>query len=519
MNDYKDDVPSVSPEVTFIDDLVLNIENGKMVLPEFQRPYVWKKNDIRDLFDSIYKGYPIGSVLLWDGGGKDIPYIESIGGRYIGQSVGDKYYIVDGQQRLTTLFCCLSDDIDDDDGKWDLYFNLNEEEFTHSINKNASKGCYLSIRSIRKTTSFLKEARRIIEETGDDKLVEKAEFLADRIRKYKMAIIKLDGGTLSEVVEVFSRLNSLGKNIKQQDLIYALTYSGSDKNRVNDFINKVKECFANYIEVEKSSGDIYLQLIKTAIGLEVYDKDRNKIVERLKYIDENEPYKLDDIIKSLDRTLNYLVNVLSINSISLLPYTHQLFMVFHYFHSGEEFNSIEVMKYWLFIVSVFRIGSASPSKREEVIDFFKLGMQKNNMSRQLENILSAEVIPQLTGDYTAGSASGKTVSIILNNYYSSVFCERGINANINDFSVFPPKNMFGHKYSRLGGKIFYTKNHAVDVNDYVFDIIDEHIPTDAFLNSDLNRDEIIFRREKIIQRIYTDFTQDILLKLQKIYLI
>lgn len=49
----------------------------------------------------------------------------------------------------------------------------------------------------------------------------------------------------------FSRLNSLGKNIKQQDLIYALTYSGSDKNRVNDFINKVKECFANYIEVEK----------------------------------------------------------------------------------------------------------------------------------------------------------------------------------------------------------------------------------------------------------------------------
>lgn len=79
------------------------------------------------------------------------------------------------------------------------------------------------------------------------------------------------------------------------------------------------------------------------------------------------------------------------------------------------------------------------------------------MSRQLENILSAEVIPQLTGDYTAGSASGKTVSIILNNYYSSVFCERGINANINDFSVFPPKNMFGHKYSRLGGKIFYTK--------------------------------------------------------------
>lgn len=150
-----------------------------------------EENDIRDLFDSIYKGYPIGSVLLWDGGGKDIPYIESIGGRYIGQSVGDKYYIVDGQQRLTTLFCCLSDDIDDDDGKWDLYFNLNEEEFTHSINKNASKGCYLSIRSIRKTTSFLKEARRIIEETGDDKLVEKLSFWQIELENIKWPLSNL----------------------------------------------------------------------------------------------------------------------------------------------------------------------------------------------------------------------------------------------------------------------------------------------------------------------------------------
>lgn len=512
-------IPSVSPEVTFIDDLVSNIEMGRVVLPEFQRPYVWKKDDIKNLFDSIYKGYPIGSILLWDGGGKDIPFLDNMGGHRIPKVSGEKYYIVDGQQRLTTLFCCLSDDLFDDDGKWDLYFNLKNDTFTHSVKKDGGSQHHISIRSIRKTTSFLKEARRILDESGDDYLVEKAEYLADRIRKYKMAVIKLDGGSLEEVVEVFSRLNSLGKNIGQQDLVYALTYTSDSSSRVNYFINEVRDCFSKYVEDEKNNNEVYLQLIKTAIGFEIYDKDRNRLVEKLKDIDKNERYRLDEIISSLERTLFYVVNVLGINKISLFPYTNQLFMIFHYFHTGHKTSTLDNLSNWFFLISIFGLGRASPSKVEKIILFFKDGLKKHELNSQLSEALNAEGIPKLGYKYSAGSASGKTTSIILNNYLSNVIGRNHDIFSISDHSIFPPKNTFKSLFNdRLGGKTFFTRNKESDPNDVIYNEIEKIIPTDSIINENMSKDDIVQKREMIITEIYEQFCEQIMSKLRIDYL-
>ncbi|BEO55076.1 hypothetical protein SMQE22_02220 [Serratia marcescens] len=512
-------IPSVSPEVTFIDDLVSNIEMGRVVLPEFQRPYVWRREDIKNLFDSIYKGYPIGSILLWDGGGKDIPFLNNMGGRLIPKVMGEKYYIVDGQQRLTTLFCCLSDELLDDDGKWDLYFNLKNDTFTYSVKKDGGSQHHISIRSIRKTTSFLKEARRILEESGDDSLVEKAEYLADKIRKYKMAVIKLDGGSLEEVVEVFSRLNSLGKNIGQQDLVYALTYTGDSSSRVNYFINEVRDCFYKYVEDEKNNNEIYLQLIKTAIGFEIYDKDRNRLVERLKDIDKNERYKLDEIISSLERTLSYVVNVLGINKISLFPYTNQLFMIFHYFHTGHKTSTLENLSNWFFLISIFGLGRASPSKVEKIILFFKNGLKKEELNQQLYEALNVDSIPKLGYKYSASSASGKTTSIILNKYLSNVIGCGEDGFSISDYSVFPPKNMFKSFFNdRLGGKNFYLRNKVIDPDDVIYNKIEGIIPNESIIAEGMGKDDIVMERERVITEIYEQFGEQVMSKLRKDYL-
>lgn len=519
MNNNKSEIPSVSPEVTFIDDLVASIESGKIVLPEFQRPYVWKKEDIISLFDSIYKGYPIGSVLLWDGGGKDIPFVKGIGGRDIARSVGERYYIVDGQQRLTTLFCCLSDDSFDADGKWDLFFDLKEDKFTHSNKKNSNRQHYISIRSIRKTTSFLKEARRILNESGEDSLVEKAEFLADKIRKYKMAVIKLDGGSLEEVVEVFSRLNSKGKNIGQQDLVYALTYTGDENNRINDFINEVKKCFSMYIEDEKNNSEIYLQLIKTAIGFEIYNKDQSRLVERLKYIDANERYELDNIIESLNKTLSYVVDVLGINKISLFPYTNQLFMLFHYFHSGYKNNPVNNLSNWFFLISIFELGRVSPSKVEQMINFFKHGLKKEYLDGKLLSALNQNDVPRLPLKYTARSASGKNIAIILRNHVSLEFKKDNNNFSIIDYSVFPPNNLFkSFANNAIGGKSFFQKNHQLDPDNSIFYNIDKIIPTQSFIASELSNEKIVCEREKLIEKIYYKFCNTVLSELKREYL-
>lgn len=517
MNKNKSEIPSVSPEVTFIDDMVTTIENGKFVLPEFQRPYVWKKEDIIFLFDSIYKGYPIGSILLWDGGGNNIAFMKEIGGRSI-RDGGEKYYIIDGQQRLTTLFCCLNDDGHLINDKWTVYFDLKNEIFTHSIPSGASPGHFIALRSIRKTTSFIKEARRILEQTDNDLFVERAEILADKIRKYKMAVIKLDGGSLNEIVEVFSRLNSLGKNISQQDLVFALTYTGDGSSRVNSFINEVKKCFIKH-ELDENNDDIYLQLIKTAIGFEVYDKDWTKLVSRLKLIDETERDKLDKIIVALEKTLEYLVNDLGVKKISLLPYTTLLFMVFHFFHSNGSINDLSNLRRWFFFISIFGLGKNSPSKVEAMIGFFKSGLKKEYLNGVLlEALSSPKGIPVFPNKFSAGSASGKAIYLILSSHFSSLIFSKESSKNVSNLGVYPPKNIFSSNSAynkRLGQKIFFTRPKNED--DYVYSIIEDYLPTEIFYNTNLSQDEIISLREQVIMRVYNEFSSEIYSGLQESY--
>jgi uncharacterized protein with ParB-like and HNH nuclease domain len=81
--------------------IIEDIEMGEIGLPELQRPFVWHNTKIRDLFDSMYKGFPVGYLLFWANGIGDIH-------RHIGVNGKQKYprlLIVDGQQRIEGKTC------------------------------------------------------------------------------------------------------------------------------------------------------------------------------------------------------------------------------------------------------------------------------------------------------------------------------------------------------------------------------------------------------------------------------
>lgn len=86
-----------------LNSLIKFIELGEIGLPDIQRPFVWENAKIRDLFDSMYQGYPVGYLLCWQNGLADTP-------RTIGTDAKQKppcLLIVDGQQRLTTLYAVI----------------------------------------------------------------------------------------------------------------------------------------------------------------------------------------------------------------------------------------------------------------------------------------------------------------------------------------------------------------------------------------------------------------------------
>src|ERR1700757_3405095 len=83
--------------------LVEDIDIGEIGLPDIQRPFVWTPAKVRDLFDSMYKGFPVGYFLFWANGLAN-------GARQIGTDAKQKVsrlLIVDGQQRLTSLYAVV----------------------------------------------------------------------------------------------------------------------------------------------------------------------------------------------------------------------------------------------------------------------------------------------------------------------------------------------------------------------------------------------------------------------------
>src|SRR3954463_6450227 len=85
-------------------DLITDIRRGEIALPDLQRPYVWEPAKARELFDSMYRGFPVGYLLFWATGAE-------AGARKIGETTKEaapRLLIVDGQQRLTSLFAVMT---------------------------------------------------------------------------------------------------------------------------------------------------------------------------------------------------------------------------------------------------------------------------------------------------------------------------------------------------------------------------------------------------------------------------
>ena len=105
----------VVSEVVFLGKLVERIVSGKIRVPKFQRAFVWRQGDLHSLLDSVFRGFPIGSILVWDTD-DDVESRASVGpveiARRPGGTVG---YLLDGQQRVSTLVGTLRLPLDTSD--------------------------------------------------------------------------------------------------------------------------------------------------------------------------------------------------------------------------------------------------------------------------------------------------------------------------------------------------------------------------------------------------------------------
>ncbi len=343
------------PEIQRLEELVSAVRHGEIRLPKFQRPFVWDRTDMLNLLDSIYNGYPIGSILLWHSSER-LKSEKSIEGFKVDTTAIDNYptnYLLDGQQRLTTLCGALYWEGSDSNSMWRIFFDLEKEQFTYA--KDPIGEHLFPLNRLIKTSDFIKQCMKFESSVHARRYYEKAEKLLQSIKDYKVAVVKIGDISLDEVAPIFERINSTGRKLTMVDLMRAATWKdGFDLTAEIDRIVQAVED-AGFGEMPDSN---VLRSIAAATGLGINKEDIDKLrscsVAQLKTA-------ADDVQKGLLSALDFLKLHVNLDDLSFLPYGLQLAHLTEFFRLTEPSKvQLEVLARWFWITSVTRhFGGAS----------------------------------------------------------------------------------------------------------------------------------------------------------------
>lgn len=238
-----DDVPTLYRDTGYtLTHLIEDIRHGRIALPDIQRPFVWSASKTRDLFDSMYRGYPIGTLMFWETGAE-------AGIRQIGMAEQDRVpqlLIVDGQQRLTSLYAVLTGERvltqSFESKQIRIAFRPADESFEvmdaaierdpEFIPDITSLWTMQYRSSVRAFLSRLAEARGAeLANDHQDLLEERIDRVRD-LREFRFQVVELGAATDEEqVAEIFVRINSEGVQLKQSDFILTLMSVHWEKGR------------------------------------------------------------------------------------------------------------------------------------------------------------------------------------------------------------------------------------------------------------------------------------------------
>lgn len=200
------------------------VRRGRVRIPPFQRGLKWRIDDVVRLFDSLFRGYPIGTLLFWQT--EAAPALLKFGALEItGEARADAWWVVDGQQRVTTLARVLfpSDGLVEDE--FGLVFDLEEQTFASAVGKarkarlDAEPGRYLPMTEVLDSLRL----QTWVAERGLAKERQIVAFLlGKRIREYTIPAYIVESRDEDVLREIFHRVNASGKPLTDDEVFDAL---------------------------------------------------------------------------------------------------------------------------------------------------------------------------------------------------------------------------------------------------------------------------------------------------------
>ena len=363
--------PELNPTSLKIDKIINRIDNGEIKIPAFQRGYVWKQNQIIELLESLVKQYPIGSILLWEASEKEkLKSMRNIAGYNIPDK-GENWpvnYVLDGQQRLSSIYAVLSENIEQEETSqkynpnpdiFEIHYDFKEEKFIAKSEVIKKTDSVVLLRNIIDPIKLIDELSEL-----NKKYHANAKKLSSIFLNYEIPVVQIKNRTREEVGVIFERINNTGTKLDILDLMTAWTWT--EEFHLLDSIDELLE------ELEqKSFGSISHKLVLQMVsGIIIGSTQTSNILSLTGERVRDNWQTVQDAIKA---TVDFLSTEFNCSNIEFLPFHQQLIPLSRFFakNKRQTHEQIEALKkyFWRTSFSDRYSSGQTTAKMDADIDF------------------------------------------------------------------------------------------------------------------------------------------------------
>lgn len=408
------------PDSKKYSDLITEIQNGVIKIPKFQRDFVWSIDKTAKLLDSILKGYPIGTFILWQTDER-LNDIKNVGNLEIPQTPeGTKVqYVLDGQQRITSLYAAyLGASIQKIGEKKitnysDIVVNLDtdiNENGDHVISAEPTGEKFISLNDV---LNFSYSKGRELSENFSEEDLEKIDSYSTAFKTYEFSTVLLRKEDVDSAIEVFTRINTGGQTLTLFEIMSAKTYDENQdfdmQSKWGDFVKELKE-----IKYDGVSSTVVLNLLSLVLSRTTECK--RKIVLMLDKQDIINTW--DDAISALKDSIDYFRTTYRIPVSQLLPYDSLLVPFSYFFYYKKDKPNATQKKlleefFWRMSLSFRYSSSAESSLAQDIKRINKI--LKNDERPDYSEIKVYLESPQslIDTNFSAGNSYCKAILCLL----------------------------------------------------------------------------------------------------------
>ena len=303
-------------KAVFIRQIIERISSGDIRIPAFQRGYVWEPEQAAFLLDSIYKAFPIGTVVLWQTDAR-LKFEKNLGSFKLPEPKKDYpvNYVLDGQQRLTSIFSVFQTDLKPLDSSWtDIYFDLAaEESLQESLFIPLQMEEVDPSRHFPAKTLFDAVAYRQACDGRDADQIVRLDDMQSRFKEYNIQSQTFETDDRNKVAIVFERINRAGTELKVFELLSA--WSWSDDFDLSEKFAELQEEIEEhgYSDLSKEQ-DLQLRI---CAGVITQETSPEKIMS---LSGEEIRGRFEEIRNGITGAIDFLKRELGIRHFAMLPF-------------------------------------------------------------------------------------------------------------------------------------------------------------------------------------------------------